>query len=868
MPGMNPRIRDWARRLGLTPASVAELDALLEEGPAAPTRAPAALGQRYERLALLGTGSMGEVWRVRDPDLKRTMAMKLLHPGLMNHPRVLPRFVEEAQCAAQLQHPGIASVHELGRLPSGQLYFTMAEIRGRTLGEVIGEVHQASPAGPWRVAPSGWTFRRLVDALHRVCETVAFAHARGVIHRDLKPDNVMLGDHGEVTVVDWGLAKVLGGAGASEALDPQETVVTDRSSDSAQATRLGSIAGTPAYMPPEQARGQVQRIDTRSDVYGLGAILYHLLAGHPPFHGHSARDVLAQVIGGPPRPLAAACEGTGTGRFPPMLVAACERAMARVQGDRFADAGALASEIAAYLDGARRREQALEQTAQATALAPRIIALRRQVHALRERAETLHASVGPGEPESLRVPAWSAEDEADEVAREAALCELAAEQALYAALRIEPDLPEAHELLLQRALTEHAAARADRDVLRASRAEGAVARHAVALPPAHPTRRRGEAWLRGAGALSLVTDPPGAEVTLFRFEHQHRRLVPVSVGLLGRTPLEAVPVPRGSYLARLALPGHHTVDYPFQLDRLEHWDGVRPGSEQPHPVVLPRLGELGEDDCYLPAGWCRVGGDHEIQNRRPAERVWVDGCVVRRHPVTNAEYLRFLDDLVDQGREADALRLAPRVAAARRNTQGPLLLGRDARGHFLLVEDAEGDRWRPDAPVLMVDWAGAASWCRWFAQRTGRPWRLPAAHEWEKAARGVDGRRLPWGDADVPGRACERQAFPGRPQPAPVGDFPGDVSVYGVRGLAGNAQDWCADAHDEAFRTTHEGRALLPPPADPLDPARRVYRGGWWSGGFLAMRCAGWRSTLPNYRNATVGFRAARSLPGESACGD
>src|SRR5690606_17346235 len=113
------------------------------------------------------------------------------------------RFVEEAQCSAQLQHPGIVPVHELGRLADGRLYFTMREIRGRTLTEVIAEVHEASGDGEWRPGPSGFTFRRLVDAFHRVCEAVAYAHHRGVIHRDLKPDNVMLGEHGEVLVVDW-----------------------------------------------------------------------------------------------------------------------------------------------------------------------------------------------------------------------------------------------------------------------------------------------------------------------------------------------------------------------------------------------------------------------------------------------------------------------------------------------------------------------------------------------------------------------------------------------------------------------------------------------------------------------------------------
>ena len=225
----------------------------LEELPAEETeeRTPAAACDRYERLGLLGTGGMGEVWRVRDRDLNRTMAMKVIRAELMERGNVLARFIEEAQCSAQLQHPGIVPVHELGRLPGGEFYFTMAEVRGRTLSEVIGEVHWASKGDRWRTSATGWTFRKLVDAFHRVCEAVAYAHARGVVHRDLKPDNVMLGAHGEVLVVDWGLAKVVGRPDHAAEAGELEPVTTDRSADSSKATRMGAVAGTPAYMPVE-----------------------------------------------------------------------------------------------------------------------------------------------------------------------------------------------------------------------------------------------------------------------------------------------------------------------------------------------------------------------------------------------------------------------------------------------------------------------------------------------------------------------------------------------------------------------------------------------------------------------------------------
>jgi len=169
----------------------------------------------------------------------------------------------------------------------------MKEVRGRDLGHVVAKVHTASRDGIWRADETGWTFRRLIRAFETISLSMAFAHSKGVIHRDLKPGNVMLGAYQEVLIVDWGLVKVIGEADSAEDFRTS-SVLTDRSQDNAMATRVGDVAGTPAYMSPEQAEGRSNEIDNRSDIYALGAILYHILCNRAPFNG-SGPDVVKQV---------------------------------------------------------------------------------------------------------------------------------------------------------------------------------------------------------------------------------------------------------------------------------------------------------------------------------------------------------------------------------------------------------------------------------------------------------------------------------------------------------------------------------------------------------------------------------------------
>lgn len=243
---------------------------------------PASSGERYRLGNEIARGGMGAVYRAEDTVLGREVAVKVLLDHLTGT-RAAHRFDYEARITSRLQHPSIPPIHDLGILPDGRPFLAMKLIRGKTLAEKI-----ATRRGP---ADDFDEFARIFE---QICHAVAFAHSRKVIHRDLKPGNVMVGAFGEVQVMDWGIAKELSRPGP----DPGMGDDAESGGGAGDRTRAGSIMGTPAYMPPEQARGDIDRVNERADVFALGGILCAILTGFPPYVGPNSRAVVNAAAAG------------------------------------------------------------------------------------------------------------------------------------------------------------------------------------------------------------------------------------------------------------------------------------------------------------------------------------------------------------------------------------------------------------------------------------------------------------------------------------------------------------------------------------------------------------------------------------------
>jgi len=724
---------------------------------------PPVVADRYERRHPLGSGGMGEVWRVYDRVLRRTVALKVIRSALTAE-QLLARFEEEAQVTAQLQHPGIIPVHDYGVLDDGRVWFTMKEVQGVTLEALLQDVHRA-----WRLGrdatESGFTFRRMFEGFLRVVETMAYSHSRGVVHRDLKPSNIMFGPYGEVLVLDWGLAKLVG---APERPVPVAESPVDLGPDASRQTQVGAITGTPAYMSPEQAQGDSYAAGPAADVYSLGATLYDLLCERPPRLAKTPKELVLAVAVGTDFP---APRQVSDG--PPIdeeLERICLKALEAEIEDRYPDADAMASDLAQWLDDARKRERAMafvDASKQKMRTSGQAAA---QAEAKRAEAKAALEDVAGNAPVPEKRSGWALEDEAVALEEQARTARTEAVQGLRAALSHAPDFVTAHDLLADHFRERHA-------VLEGA-GEAAEARQVAKELALHDRSGRYGGYLKGTGALTLITDPDGVEVRLHRYVLEDRRLAPKFVRSLGVTPLVEVPLEMGSYLLTLHKQGHEVVRYPVNVERQEHWHGVPPEGKDPHRIWVPKRGEIRDGEVYVPAGWFWWGDDGSVPGLPPFERRWCDAFAIGKFPVTVAEFRSWLDTLVMVGQPELAERHQPRTS----DGDTPIFERRED-GTFGLIQNVAAEWQRPDIPVPFVSGVSAGA----FLESTGAV--LPSPHTWVRAARGSDKRSYVWGDGFDPTWCNMRTTLP-TATVVPVGHYLEDRSPFGAGDMAGNMTEW------------------------------------------------------------------------------
>lgn len=300
---------------------------------------------KYDEFMPMAEGGTCVIQTCLDKNLNRVVVYKTLHPHLADDEIETARFVREARVTAMIPHPGTVPLYEIGRDREGHPYFTMKKLEGRDLRSILADL-----AARQRKTLAAYPLQRMIDVLISASQTVAYAHKQGVIHRDIKPANILVGEFGEVTVIDWGLAKIKGEDTPEAALPP-----VGKPGISLELTQPGRRFGTPLYMSPEQARGE--NTDERTDVYALGILLFEILAGQPLVFGNDLDDVLQQIL---ERPTPIPSEVASKREIPGELEAICLRCLAKNPDDRYPDVTALVTDLQAHRDDAPEKVEAYE----------------------------------------------------------------------------------------------------------------------------------------------------------------------------------------------------------------------------------------------------------------------------------------------------------------------------------------------------------------------------------------------------------------------------------------------------------------------------------------------------------------------------
>ncbi|MEE2786119.1 MAG: bifunctional serine/threonine-protein kinase/formylglycine-generating enzyme family protein, partial [Myxococcota bacterium] len=636
------------------------------------------------------------------------------------------------------------------------------------------------------------------------------AHSRAVVHRDLKPSNIMLGGYGEVLVMDWGLAKIL-----KKAASAGQKIRSHREDLGRMATRQGEAIGTPGYMPPELALGQLHLVDERSDVFSLGAILYEMLTLTRPYSGRDAQTILRKMLKGAVTP---ARERAPKRNIPLDLEAICARCLSRDVSKRYGSVLELHGAIQRHLEeraelidsGPWEEKGELEDHVRG------YLELASRERSLRQEVQSREGRMAPWEPVEARRSLRNRQAKLADCQADLARRFTFAVDYLRGRLSRDPADVVARQSLGQIAREEFIRSEDIGDVGIFGRCKRILSALDV----------HGD-MLRGHGRVIVETDVPGIDAWLYHVTEVDSVLTPVRRQSVGPTPFECLDLAMGAYLLHLRTSGGRHVRVPFRIRRQQNVK-IR--------VDMARAGRAQEGFVYIPPGQADIGGDSDAQWPLSKHTLEHGDFLLSRLQVTCREYLRFLNALA-RSDLASARAHAPRRA----DGGGPLF--RELDGTFFIPRRPfMGLTWDPNWPVFGISQTDALAYCRWRSQRDGIEFRLPTDLEWEAAARGGDGRLYPWGNAWESAFCNSGLSHAGQPRLEPVGSHPTDLSPYGVMDLAGGVADWTSTV---LGTKSSQGDELV------------VCRGGSWIGFDRQARCASRVVDVASGVSLGRGFRLA-----------
>ncbi len=765
--------------------------------------------KRFSQIHTIGLGGIGTVMSAYEEHLDRDLAIKMLRPAFRNSLNSINRFIQEARATAHIAHPNIVPVYELGVFEDTGPFFTMKRVEGVTLQHVLKRLNENSPKYIKK-----YTLRSLLNIFISICNGVAYAHSRNIIHRDLKPANIMLGDYGEVMVMDWGLVKRADHA--DENLQENPAPISVDESDVIK-TLDGEVTGTPAFMAPEQARGDNLAVDIQSDIYCLGAILYVILTRQrSPFpRGLKTREILALNASGiitPPRK-----------RMPKLKIskelnAITMKAMSHDKKMRYATVLDFISDIRSYLDNypvtaypvplyikffkACRRRPLIPSTV-AAAIIALIISFGFQFYERNERFNyyitQANENINSGDLMYAKIKTV--------IKR---LAELRQNGEKIDVLKLNALNKQRNQfgafLDNYYKVAEGYLSKMDTTGVRANEVNSKLGhimknriyyslmnrdfQSAKKLIGLMRLNKRAESYQRvrenetlyrkmnlvfyNEGIININTTPAvhKVEITeLSRSENLTDNTATTDspqIKQLGPAPIKNLTIAAGEYIITLHSKNRPVIKYPLLIEA---------GDIINQQIYIPE--KIPDGMVYIPAGNYYVGAIRStLQNMT---KKYLPGFFIKKSEVTFGEYLKFWVTLSNPDEK--------------QRFRSMLLLNKNSRRLAPAWDNMAKlyPRLKADYPVCGISYDAAVAYCRWLTIKRQRPCLLPSAEQWEKAARGVDGRKYVWGedvkvkDILIPENQLAVKKYPFG---APAAKFPLDISVYGICDLAGNVREY------------------------------------------------------------------------------